>query len=109
MNYVLNKTIGEIRDAYISGKTVIIRDIIDYPSVTPKKVISSVLTRTENYARLMGLEIVFQSDNSAIVTLELNGSMSNTYSSIEGALNSYFFMYSDDDYVAPVDDGSVVK
>ena len=112
MNYVLNKTIGEIKDAYISGKTVIIRDIRDFSSpptpVTPKKV-SAVLTRIENYERLVGLNIGLQSDNSAIVILGLNGGISNEFPSIEGALNSYFFMYSDDDYVSPVDDGSVIK
>lgn len=69
---VLNKTFGEIRDAFLSGKNVIIRDGED------------------NYM-VYKIDISYSSDNTVNAYIYMYGHTTegNSYSSIDEALNSY--------------------
>ena len=72
---VLNKTFGEIKDAFLSGKNVIIRD------------------GNENYM-VNEINISYNSDNTVEAYIYMYGhnTAGNSYSSIEEALSSYIYL-----------------
>ena len=101
MKYVLNKTNKEIRDAFLSDKTVLIHQV-NGSSITPNQPSDPPVVRAVPLVTIVGSESYETLESFAIDYVKVwcyIGGMYyiHFYNSAEEALNSYFVIYDDDE------------
>lgn len=102
MKYVLNKTTKEIRDVFLSGKTVLIRQV-NGDFITSNQQSDPPATRAIPQITIVGSESYetlesFGIDDGTFVWCYIGGKYyGRFYNSAEEALNSYFVIHDDEE------------